>query len=337
MRSKLIAGICALTILFPFQGYPDNPPLSNNTLPSPQILSNALFKIGVSTGDIGELFMSGNPPPPLMKTFNSYANDSNSFKFQSLTFSERNALIIFAFKLQAKGALSETTLHTLMTNEKVRAGMPKAHIKEVYDLNKIITENPNYVLSPQGAVIIGDAAGYINDQPFAFADILGAFVKPVLEQDPHAIALTTATEDILIKAAQTVTGLSGAQIDHLQELGNQYGATSEFANTPSNVNDLTQLTETAYYPNGANLLLPFFGADTLIYASKIHYAYPSAFNQAAIDRYRTVIARDPAVQTYYRNGIAPRYNANREENRASFARRTDVRDQRATDGERQNR
>ncbi|MBS0627537.1 MAG: hypothetical protein JSS09_04930, partial [Verrucomicrobia bacterium] len=134
MNSRLFITMCTISTLCLTPCYTDNnmPPMTQPV--ASQALADALYKIGVSTSDIGQLGISGIPPESLVKTFTKYANNSNEAKFDILSQSDRNALVFFGFKLQSKGAISDSAMKSLMVAEKMRTQMPKAQIKEIMDL-----------------------------------------------------------------------------------------------------------------------------------------------------------------------------------------------------------
>lgn len=317
MNSKFFLTVYAMTAVCVMPGYTDTPPQAMIQSLPPQALSDALYQIGGSSNDIGQLNISGIPSSDLVKVFAKYANDSDNSKFTPLSQAERNALVFFGFKLQNKGAISDSAMSSLMVAEKMRTGMPKAHIKELMSLVERIQANPNYDLTFNDVNLVDSTAPFINIDPYAFSDVLGTLIGPILHATPENIGISSATEDTLINAARTITGLTQEQMDNLQNISDTYQDTQQFTSTTDNVTDINQVVETSYYPDSANLLLPFLGADALIAMSQIHYAYPATFYGEGYTQYDKTVVRAPVVENYYKAGDYPRYNDNWANNRAN--------------------
>jgi ribosomal protein S30 len=207
-------------------------------------------------------------------------------------------------------------MKSLMVAEKMRTQMPKAQIKELSALVERIKANPNYELTYEDVMIVDSTAPFINDDPYAFSDVLGTLIGPVLQAPSESIGISPSTEQILINAAKTITGLTQEQMDNLQNIGETYQNSQQFSSTPTNVSDVNQVIETSYYPDSANLLLPFLGAGTLIAMSQIHYGYPTYFYGEGINEYDRTVVRNPNVVAYNRAGVYPRYNNNWSYNRS---------------------
>lgn len=317
MRSIFYFSVLGITVASSITGHSDSP--SGSIAAQPVIagaLPGALYKIGASTEDIGILGVSKTPPEGLLKAMRTYAADSQNKRYDSLSLSERDALVFFAYKLQAKGKLSDSALASLMTEEKLRTGMPKAHIKELQSLVETIRVNPNYELTFQNVSLIELTATFVNIDPYAFVDVLGTLIGPVSEAKTENVTITPETETILINAAKTVTGLNREQLDTLQDIGESYEETGQITGSSQDINSINQVLETSYYPDGANLLLPFLGAGTLIALGNAAYSYPVAFEGDTIYRYNREVVRNPRVGAYARDDIAPRYNRNWADNRA---------------------
>lgn len=337
MNRKLFLTVYAITALCVIPGYTDNGTPGMSQSQNTQTLSGALYKIGGTDSDIGQLGITGSPPSSLVKSFANYANDSDNSKFSSLSDSERDSLVFFGFKLQSKGDLSDSAMKSLMVAEKMRTGMPKAHIQELMSLVEKIKANPNYELTFNDVNLINSAAPFINNDPYAFSDILGTLMGPILNATPENLPITTETEEILINAARTVTGLSQEQMDNLQNIGDNYESSKEFDSSDDNVTDVTQVIETSYYPDSANLLLPFLGAGTLIAMSGIYDTYPNNFYGEGYNEYNRNVTRNPTVENYYKGGVAPRYNDNWANNRANAANNRAQTRQNGTDARTENR
>jgi len=316
MKKGIYLAIFSLLSFYTPNGYTDSSSTEIASATFSKELPSALYKIGVSTSDIGQMQISGTPPSTLIQTFTNYANDANNKSFSKLSTPERNSLILFAFKLQNQGLISNDTVQALMTAEKLRTGMPIAHIREIEDLAAQFRNNPNYVISAETVNMVGDACSYININPYAFADVLGTIMNPILNQ--NTVTVPPTTEQILINAAKTLTGLSQDQINNIQDISDNYQSTQQFQATPANVNDMNQLMETSYYPDSSYLLLPFIGADALVTAAAISYAYPETFDTATVNTYNTNVYRNPTVEAYNRDGVYPRYN-NAWQNRGNAA------------------
>ncbi len=317
MNYKLLISIYSFTLLGSLPGYSDSPAAPAVTQPMiAQNLPSALYKIGVSPEDVGTLGITKTPPDTLLKAFRLYAQNSNDRRYASLSLPERDALVFFAFKLNSKGNLTDSSLADLMTAEKMRTGMPKAHIKELNDLVETIRANPNYELTYPDVTLVDLIAPFVNTDPYAFTDVLGTLVGPILQAKTENIGITPATETTLINAAKTVTGLTQEQLDNLQTIGDSYEESGQFQTSNQNVDDINQVMEVSYYPDGANLLLPFLGAGTLVALSNVGYAYPYAFREDNVYNYNREVVRNPTVERYNRAGIAPRYNNNWADNRA---------------------
>lgn len=320
MKKGLYLAIFSLLSFYAPTGYTDSSSMQMASATFTKELPSALYKIGVSTSDIGQMQISGAPPSTLVQTFTNYANDANNKSFSTLSTPERNSLVLFAFKLQNQGLISNDTLQALMTSEKLRTGMPMAHIQEIEDLAAQFKNNPNYVISAETVNMVGDACSYININPYAFADVLGTIMNPILNQ--NTVTVPPTTEQILINAAKTLTGLSQDQINNIQDISDNYQSTQQFQATPENVNDMNQLMETSYYPDSSYLLLPFIGADALVTAAAISYAYPETFDAGTVNAYHANVYRNPTVEAYNRDGVYPRYNndwQNRAQNRGNAA------------------
>jgi hypothetical protein len=318
MRSGVYFAIFSLLTLYVPVCYTDSTPITSSAFS--QQLPSALYKIGVSPADIGQMGISGTPPSSLIQIFSNYAKNSDNKAYNTLSTAERNSLIVFAFKLSSQGAISSDTLQSLMIEEKLRTGMPMAHIKEIEGLAAQFKNNPNYVISSNTVNMVGDACSYININPYAFADVLGTIMGPILNQ--NTVPVPKSTEDILISAAKTLTGLSQDQINNIQDISTNYQDSQQFDATTTNVNDINQMMETSYYPDSAYLLLPFVGADALVTAAAITAAYPETWDAATVNKYNTNVYRNPTVQEYNRNGAYPRYNnnwQNRAQNRGNAA------------------
>ncbi len=316
MNRRLFLTIYAVTTACLAPGYVQSAPMSMTQALPPQALSDALYQIGGTSSDIGQLEISGIPSESLVKVFTKYANDSDNSKFEALSQAERNALVFFGFKIQSKGEVSDSAMSSLMMAEKMRAGMPKAHIKELMSLVERINANPNYELTYNDVTLVDLTATFINVNPYAFSDVLGSLIGPVLHATPENIVISSATEEILINGARTITGLSQQQMDNLQNISDNYQDSQQFDSSSDNVNDVNQVIETSYYPDSANLLLPFLGADALIAMSQIHYAYPATFYAEGFNQYDRTVVRDPTVVAYNRAGDYPRYNNNWANNRS---------------------
>ncbi|MES2200369.1 MAG: hypothetical protein V4489_09420 [Chlamydiota bacterium] len=325
MNQKLLTTIFAITVIYTIPGqcappppapFVENPPPSTiKALPS-QALADALHKIGGKANDIGQIEKSGIPSSDLIAVLNTYAGDSGSSKFKSLLSSERDALVFFSFKLQTSGDLSDDNLHSLMVAEKLRTEMTKSEINELMSLFNEIKSNPEYVLSHEDVRILNVTAPFISYDPYSFADVLGTLIEPILHATPESIGVPASTELILINAAKTLTRLPQYKLDNLQNIADKYQGSEKFIPTADNIDDVTDLMETAYYPNSAHLLLPFLGADALIALSKIPNAYPDSFKEDTVNQYIQEVVLNPAVETYYKAGAYPRYNPNWTNNRA---------------------
>jgi hypothetical protein len=297
-------------------GYTQDPASSTVKSLSSQALTDALYKIGGTANDIGSLEKSGIYSSDLVRKFLFYTNNSNEPMFNTLLSSERDALVLFAFKLQSRNDISNSDLHSLMEAEKIRTGMTKEQIKELMSVFNTIKDNKNYELTHNDVRVINLASPFINKDPYSFADILGTLIEPILHATPEAIGIPASTETTLIEAAKTLTGLRQYKMDNLQSIADKYQSSHKFIPTADNIDDVTQVMEAAYYPNSASLLLPFLGADTLITLSKIPYAYPDSFNEDLVNYYTHEIALNPTVETYDNAGAYPRYNPNWANNRA---------------------
>ncbi|MES2200366.1 MAG: hypothetical protein V4489_09405 [Chlamydiota bacterium] len=316
MNYKLFLTVYAATTICMVPGNTQNTPFTMTQSLPPQALPDALYQIGGETYDIGQLSISGVPSKALVKAFTKYADDSDNSKFNSLSQIERDALVFFGFKLQSKGEVSDSAINSLMMAEKMRTGMPKAHIKELLSLIERIKANPNYELTHEDVMLVDSTAPFINIDPYAFSDVLGSLLGPVLHATPENIGISSSTEDILVNAAKTITGLTQEQMDNLQNISNNYQDSQQFTSSSDNVNDINQVAETSYYPDSANLLLPFLGADALITMSEIHYAYPNTFYGEGYNQYNRTVVRNPTVEAYNRGGYYPRYNNNWANNRS---------------------
>lgn len=316
MNHKLFITICAIASVCAGPAYSQNGSFTNmQTSAIAQSLDSALYKIGGTSSDIGQMGITGKPPSDLVKTYTHYASDSDDSKYNLLTQSERNSLVFFGYKLQSKGAISDSSMKSLMVAEKMRAGMPKAQIKVLMDLVETIKANPNYELTYEDVMTVDSAASFINTDPYAFSDVLGTLLGPILHAPSEIQGISTDTETILINAAKTITGLNQDQMDNLQNISDTYQGSQQFDPTEENVTDVNQVIETAYYPDSANLLLPFLGADALIAMSAISYAYPASFHEETVNEYSRTVVRDPVVVDYNRDGVYPRYNENWSNNR----------------------
>ncbi len=315
MNKKLFLTIFSITTICTVPGYPENPPDTVKSLPS-QALADGFYKIGGKPNDIGQLEKSGIASSDLIKALITYTNASNSPKFKSLLSSERDALVFFSFKLQSTGDISDSDLRSLMLAEKLRTEMSKIEIKALMALFNRIKEDPAYVLNHEDVEVLNFAAPFINKDPYSFGDVLGTLIEPILHATPETIGVPVATEHILINAAETLTGLPQYKLDNLQSISDMYQASEKFIPTADNIDDITQLIETSYYPNSAHLLLPFLGADALITLSKIPNTYPDSFRESAVNQYIHEVALNPAVEIYYKAGAYPRYNPNWEKNMA---------------------
>lgn len=279
-------------------GYSQDPESSIvKSLPA-QALTDAFYKIGGTANDIGSLEKSGIYSSDLIQKFIAYANNSTNSRFNTLLSSERDALVLFGFKLKSRDDISNSDLRSLMEAEKLRTGMTKKQIKELMSVFNTIKDNQNYELTHDDVRIINLAAPFIDKDPYSFSDILGTLLEPIIHATPEATGIPAATETILIEAAKTLTGLRQYKMDNLQSIADKYQSSHKFLPTSDNIDDVTQVMEVAYYPNSASLLLPFLGADTLITLSKIPYAYPDSFEVDLVNHYTKEITLNPTVETY---------------------------------------
>ncbi len=326
--NKAIYITCAITSISSLLAYTSPPQLltvntTNAQTPSlipTKSLLDALSIIGVPLSDIESLQSTGEANSNIVSLFTEYANNSDKTIYNTLSQEQANALILFGFKLKNQNKITSKPLNTLMVAEKKRLGLSSANVKTLTTLSLALEDNPSYGLTADDVSFVREMLPFIEENPFAFADVLGLLIRAfIVQEDSDTPIDPTVDDDIeiaLTNAAQTLTDLDDDQIVNITNIANTYQTTEEFDNSESNVADLSAAMAIAAIPFGVYALYPLIGSENVYAVDNITRNYEGNFNRDYVNRYNGEVNRN--------RGDFPRADGRNPENRGNINNRGPV-------------
>ncbi len=261
-----------------------------------QTLWNALNIIGVPGTDMDTLKTTGQATPTTLSLFTKYAENSGNSAYDQLSQDESNALILFGFKLKNQNQITDNVLNDLMVAEKKELGMSTANIKTLRSLALSLEDSPSYALTLSDVTFVRQIIPFIQENPFAFADVLGLLIRAFLVQEdsdsPIDPSIDDEIESALTDAAQTLSGLTDDQIVNITNITQNYETTEQFNDSDSNVEDLSAAMAVAAVPFGLFALYPLIGSEAVYGVGDITRNYEGSFNRGYVDRYNGEIDRN---------------------------------------------
>jgi hypothetical protein len=311
---KLVFGVSSIVSAFSIVGYEvrvEPIPSIRVSNPSPTInapsqdLLDALGVIGASTSDILEFKQTGKPTYGIVQAVIAYDNNSSNSVYQNLSQAQDDALVLFSFVLHNDKKISDQSLKTLMRDEKLRMGMNSTEIDRLEELSNALISDSSYILSSDELTKIQNLVPIINDDPFAFADVIGPLIGAVIYTTEHGpVTPDPSIEQGLAEAAQTLTGLSDEQVNNIVNITNNYMETNTFTPSQEDVNDMNQAIAVAALPLGAFALYPLLGYTTVTEVDAITRGYDYYFNEAEAAYWNNAAVREG----YYNDATAAAQN-----------------------------
>lgn len=302
--NKAIYITCAITSISSLLAYTTPPQTlkvnaasaeSPSLIPTKALL-DALSIIGVPLSDIESLQSTGEANSNVVSLFTEYANNSNKTIYNTLSQEEGNALILFGFKLKNENKITSKPMSTLMAAEKKRLGLSTANIKTLTALSLALEESSSYQLTPSDVSFVRQMLPFIEENPFAFADVLGLLIRAFIVQEDSDTAIDPTVDDdieiALTNAAQTLTNLDDDQITNITNITNTYQTTEEFDNSEANVADLSAAMAVAAIPFGVYALYPLIGSENVYTVDNITRNYEGNFNRDYANRYNGEVNRN---------------------------------------------